>query len=246
MRVRLFVGAVAASLTLVSGALVTSARADTTYNSQVGGGAAGIEAEVSLYSPQLFSGHNYDDTLTLDVVAPRVELDRYGGGQTKAAVNKTVGPVSVRALKASIRGETSGDPFAEATTSLAGVHIPGTDIHALDTYCRWDSAGPPKAHTSVVGAGGFTYAPPPNTTKVIAGLGTLTLNEQHTDNHVIYINDEPADSTTIYVFAAHLHLEHDVAIGYGTSDIILGFTSCDPLRIPALSGLRLTSTQSGG
>jgi hypothetical protein len=97
-----------------------------------------------------------------------------------------------------------------------------------------------------VNANGTPYEPAPNTVVPIPGVGSLTLNEQYTADLYRY-NSTTGDYDVfkvIYVFGAHLRLLAEAEQLYGTADVIIGFTSCDPLVLPNLSGLKLGSTPS--
>ncbi|MEY2399249.1 MAG: hypothetical protein QOJ00_2423 [Actinomycetota bacterium] len=247
MRIRtLITGAVATAL-VGAGLLATSAKAaDDPFDANVGGGVAGIQATVNIYSPTIFNNVNNNDYATLTVVTPRVELGKNGGKKDASVVNKAVGPVSVKAISETIRGNRTGLPYATARSVLTGISIGATKIGALDVNCTWDRDGA-RGSTTLVEANGTKNAPAPNTERVIPGLGTLVLNEQFIDD---YYDENPPDSgvythyQVIYVYGAHLYLTADAQEIYNTADVILGFTSCDPVRLPSLSGLKLGQTST--
>lgn len=250
MKLRSFIASgVALGLIAAGAGLATTANA-AVVDADVGGAAAGIQAIVTAQNFSIFPRLlQNNDMVRLSLVTPRVELGRNGGTHTAAVVNQTVGPVNVRAMRATITGNRQGNPFAEASTSLTGVTIQGTDIRAIQTYCRWDADHEtPVATTTIVGAGGTVQNPAPNTEVDLPGLGTLTLNEQYID-HTMFVSDPTAEggyryAEVIYVFGAHLRLEQEAQDLYGAVDIVLGYTSCDPLVLPNLSGLKLLQTST--
>jgi hypothetical protein len=232
---------------LATGSILTSAKADdTVYDADVGGGVAGIQAIVTAGSPLLNTINK--DYAEVTVVTPRVILPSDGGSFHAGALNKKVGPVSVKALSETISGSRTGIPsFATAESALAGVNIPGTNIAALDVTCTWDRDGAAGA-TTVTDIAGKANKPAPNTSMDVAGLGTLILNEQFFDG--VYRADA-ASSTgytffpqVIFVYGAHLYLSKAAQEQYGVVDVILGFTSCDPVQLPSLSGLKVAQNVS--
>ncbi len=245
-------GAIALAL-VGAGTLATSATADEeVINADVGGGAAGIQAFLLADTPVL----NVVDQDYVEVthVYPRVVLGKDGGNpQAKFAVNQTVGPVKVKSLYQKISGARNGKPaFATAQSLLKGIDIAGTKIGALDVVCTWDRAGA-RGTTTVTDAAGTVYQPAPNTETVIPGIGVLVLNEQYFEG--VYqpdptIPDGPPNygeryfPSVIYVVGAHLFLYADVAETLGVVDIQLGVTSCDPVKLPPLSGLKLGSNDA--
>lgn len=260
MKVRsLLTGAVAVTL-LGVGFIATSARAEETIDADVGGGVAGIQAHLEIGSP-LFNYLN-KDFVEADIVTPRAVLDKDGHAASAGAANRTVGPVNVKAIYEQIRGNRAGHPsFATAESTLTGITIGTTKIQALDVTCTWErnrdqggtSANPARGHTTVVEAGGVVRQPAPNTTRVIPGLGTLVLNEQYIES--TSRRDPSLDTPTnpygyryfpqiIYVYGAHLYLDKAAQGQYGIVDIILGFTSCDPVQLPKLSTVKLGATPS--
>ena len=242
----LLTGAVALAL-VATGSLMTSAHADDeVIDADVGGGVAGIVAEVEIGST-LFHDPLDKDYATISVAVPRAVLPANGGSFTKGAANRTVGPVKVKALWEAISGSRTGVPaFATAQSILTGIEIGATKIRALDVTCTWDLTGP-RGATTVTDINGTQNSPAPNQPPTeIPGLGTLQFNEQFIEGHYIY-HRELDDGTrfpyvfqeTIFVYGAHLILNADASDHYGVADVILGFTSCDPTRLPPLSGIKL-------
>ncbi|MEY2468880.1 MAG: hypothetical protein QOF21_1578 [Actinomycetota bacterium] len=247
----LLTGALALAL-LGGGSVATTARADEApIDADVGGGVAGIVAEVEIGST-LFHDTLDKDYVTVSLVTPRAQLPASGGSFTKGAANKTVGPVKVKALWEAISGSRSGVPaFATGQSILTGVEIGATKIRALDVTCTWDLTGP-RGATTITEVNGTQNNPAPNQPPTeIPGLGTLQFNEQFIEGHYIYHRELDDGTTwpyvwqeTIFVYGAHLILNADASDHYGVVDVILGFTSCDPTRLPPLSGIKLGSNVS--
>jgi hypothetical protein len=245
-----------------TGTLTTGARADDpTYEADVGGGAAGIMATVTLQS-YLLRDLGQQDYTELSVVNPRVVMGDHGGNYAAKAVRQRVGPALVTADEVTVKGNRFGTPYAEATSKLADVSFVNgalkgtTALGAIETHCRWDRSGW-VADTTITNVNGTKNTPAPNTVTEIPGLGKLTLNEQYVQS-VPYLDAEGnyvrsptypnypyyLYAETVYVIGAHLHLFSDVAPinGYTYDDIYLGFTSCDPFVLPNLSGLTRATT----
>jgi hypothetical protein len=248
MRIRILL-ALSAAFSLLGGALLTGpahAAADTAPPRAefVGGGAAGLEIDGYVQSDLISTDADYP----LDL--PAVVLP-YNGSPTELSAElagQTVGPVSAHVLRATTIGNLDGLPYAHSTASVADVAIAGTNIRAVRSECTWDGAGA-RASTQIVDAAGHTYAPKPNTHVFIKNVGTLVLNEQQVENYS-YRSDLP-DAQVITVRAAHLIVDPNPLLAgffntYATLDVSLAFSSCDPLKLPSLSGLKLAAPSSGG
>lgn len=251
MRFRsLITGALALALA-GAGTIATSANAadPEPVDAEVGGGVAALQAKVEVggdvVSTVLNDGNDYARyTLTYG----RAVLGPNGGSREASALNKKIGPVTVRAAYNKISGNRRGTPFATAETNLLGVAINNIKFQALDVTCKWTYADGSSGSTTVIDVNGNATKPAPNTTREIPGLGTLVLNEQFVENS-IYVSDPRLSppyiyQDVLYVYGAHLHLFANAQAIYGVADVILGFTSCDPIKLPALSGLALGSNQT--
>jgi len=241
MKIRTLVSGAIALALVGAGTLATSATADPVIDADVGGGVAGIQAVVRLESSSLINALFDEDIFEYSVVQGRAAIGKNGGKKEVSTVNKTVGPVTVKALSGTVSGKRTGDPYATARTVLAGIDIAGTKIGVLDTTCTWDEAGGARGSTTVTDANGNVNKPAPNSTTEIPGLGTLVLNEQFIETTYIDGAAGPRFMEVIYVFGAHLYLSVDAQELFGAVDVILGFTSCDPIKLPNLSGLKLFS-----
>jgi hypothetical protein len=247
MKVRTLVtGAVALALA-GAGALAPSARADDLVDADVGGGVAALQAAVEIGAPTILQPLKNEDYARYTVVYGRAVLGTNGGSREASAVNKAIGPVSIKAAYNKISGNRRGTPFATAQSTLLGVDINGTKLGTLDVSCTWDYAGGSRGTTVVTDVNGNKTTPEPSSTTEIPGLGKLVLNEQFIQNGE-YVYDSRLDPSfpytfqeQIFVYGAHLRLDAAAADLYGTTDIILGFTSCDPVKLPSLSGLKLGS-----
>ncbi len=251
MKFRTFITGALAIALAGAGAVVTTAHAaDPVPDADVGGGVAGLQATIHVESHTLLQPVVHEDYAEYTVVQGRAVLGVNGGRREASIVNKTVGPVKVKALSGIISGNRRGTPYATAQTVLTGIDISGTKIGVLDTTCIWDEAGGPRGAVTVTDANGNANKPAPNSETVIPGLGTLVLNEQHIESHYIRDNHAPDPlfpyrfMQVIYVYGAHLYLEADAEEIWGTTDVILGFTSCDPVKLPSLSGLKLGTTST--
>ncbi|HVT77002.1 MAG TPA: choice-of-anchor P family protein [Acidimicrobiales bacterium] len=257
-----FLVAAGAALALIAGsAFVSSARADDVPQADVGGGAAGIMADVSLYGQALQSLNpsNRTDGAELTVARPVVTMGKNGGSSTAQIVNTKAVGVSVKAIVETIKGNRRGTPYAQASSTLTDVRgisgaLAGVSLGTITSSCLWNTEGA-QANTVLVDVNGNRTEPAPNEQHVLPGVGTITFNEQYTDT--IYLRDSSGNyipdgegwfvhKDTIFVIGAHIHLEAplDVLEGGTTSDIYLGFTSCDPLVLPSLGGLKLLQTSS--
>ena len=249
MRIRRF-GTIAGAMALLVAGTMQSAHADEVVDYDVGGGVASLQVEVYAQDytllPPLLGGH---DNLTFGRAVEAVIMGKNGRNTTKAVTNKKVGNlVSIKGGYVSIKGYRNGNPFAEGHTLLTGVTIQGTAIKAIETACLWKNGSDPTGSVLITDANGQTYEPAPNTEVPIPGVGTLYLNEQYIDGTYIYNNAGGSSyQQVIYVYGARLHVESDVTesfINNAETDIILGFTSCDPIKLPNLSGLKLGTSSS--
>jgi hypothetical protein len=244
---------------LATGTFVSAARADV-VEADVGGGAAGVIADLTVQSwdlgPTLFKGNDRADYV---VSTPRVVMGKNGGNSSAGALNKVVAGLSVRAASETVKGNRRGTPFAEASSSLVDVHgttgaLAGVSIGALNVHCRWDTTGA-TGETTLVDANGNKTQPAVGETHDLGDLGYITFNEQYTDtvylldangNGILGPDGEYLYAQTLYVIGAHIHLFEplDFINGYSVQDIQLGFTSCDPFVLPSLGGLKLSSTST--
>jgi hypothetical protein len=249
MRIRRLIVAAGAAALLATG--LQTARAEDVVDYDVGGGVAAVVVQVqaqdnNFRSLPAFKGN---DVVTVAKPYDVVILGKNGGTKKLSIVDKKVSNlVSVKAGFVTITGKRNGQPFANGESLLTGLNIKGTDIRALNTKCNWTNGQDPTGSVVVTNANGQTYEPAPNTAVPIPGVGTLFLNEQFVDGEYIY-NDAGGQSyqQVIYVYGARLHVESDLTsalVNHAESDIILGFTSCDPIKLPNLSGLKLSSTST--
>lgn len=248
MKHRLLVTATLAVATVASSLFVSSARADDpVIDADVGGGVAPLIGVVGVGSPILYS-FGQPELYELTSADPQAVLPANGGTFTVSAVDQAVGPVHGRALYGTITGRRDGQPFAEATTSLADVTIGGLKLGTVTTHCRWDTNR--VVASTTIQTGPITAKPSPNTRTVIPGLGTIVRNEQYVDT--IYARDasgaylhNPDGSYKTYatkvVIGVDVYLNADLQQLYGYANVMIGFASCDPLQIPSLSGLKLSS-----
>jgi hypothetical protein len=178
----------------------------------------------------------------------------------KQVLAQKVAGVGVAAAQVSVKGNRFGTPYAEAYTKLVNVSVNGTTLFgALETFCRWDRGGW-VASTTIVDLNGTRYEPTPNTIIELPGIGQLYLNRQY----IGYVPQLNADGSfqrhangqvryaeTIFVMGAHLSTTFD-SQSYdindpdfdNVNDVYLGFTSCDPLQIPPIGGLKLTQSST--
>ena len=244
---------------LATGSLVSGARADD-VQADVGGGAAGVIADLTLQSwdlgPTLFKGN---DTADYVVSTPRVVMGKNGGNFSVGGTNRTVAGLAIHAVNERIKGNRHGTPFAEANSDLVDIHgttgaLAGVSIGALNVHCRWDTTGA-TGETTVVDANGNKTQPAVGETHDLGDLGYITFNEQYTDtvylldangNGILGPDGEYLYAQTLYVIGAHIHLFEplDFINGYAVQDIQLGFTSCDPLKLPPLTGVKLSQTST--
>ncbi|MBA2609162.1 MAG: hypothetical protein H0U92_09505 [Actinobacteria bacterium] len=244
----LITGAIALALVGV-GSLHSPAQADE-FDADVGGGVATIQAVVKAGAPAVLRPVRNADYAQYTVTYGRTVLGSNGGRREASVLNKTVGPVSVKASSNVISGNRNGLPYATAQTVLTGINITGINtagikLGVLDTSCTWDRTGP-RGETTVTDLNGKTNKPAKNSVKNIPGVGYVVFNEQYIQNHYVL---DPATNTykrfeVIFVYGAHLYLYGAAQAVYGTTDIILGFTSCDPVKLPSLSGLQFGSNYS--
>ena len=264
MKSRLLIAASTLAL-LGSMVFVSAAHADDGLEADVGGGAAGIVGDVSLYSYPLSllpRNDNRTDGVELVVSTPRVEMGKRGGSKSAQVLNKTALGLSVRVVSETIKGNRQGNPYAQASSSLVGIRgvsgkLAGFSLGAINVSCLWNRAGA-SGETVVTDVAGNVNKPAANEVHDLPGLGSITFNEQYTDlvpyldaagNYVPDTDGQPyyyLYSETLYVIGAHIHLDVplDVAEGGTVADVYLGFTSCDPLQLPPLSGVKLLQASS--
>lgn len=256
MKVRSLLAAAAAVTTLATGLLTTGANANTDQGVDVGGGSAGIIATVGNQS-YFLRDLDRPDLVTYTVVRPSVVMGKNGGNKKSGPVNQRVGPVTAKVLPVTIKGNRFGTPFAEGTAAVTDVTIGTTKIGTISTYCRWDKDNGAVGHTIVTDVNGQQYRPAEDTAMPIPGVGTLYFNEQ--DTHFIPKKNPDGsfarDATgqviyfqVLYVVGARLLLDTD---RIGDTNFIdakpilevqLAFTSCDPLVLPTIGGLKLLSS----
>ncbi len=228
-----------------------TARADEVVDYDVGGGVAALYVKVHAQDYRLrdLPGLKGNDTVTAGKAYDVVILGKNGGTKKLSIADRKVSNLaSAKAGFVTITGKRNGQPFANGESLLTGVNIKGTDIRAINTKCNWTNGQDPTGSVTITNANGQTYEPAPNTEIPIPGVGTLHLNEQFVDGEYIY-NDAGGQSyqQVIYIYGARLNVGGDVfdpLVNNAQTDIILGFTSCDPVKLPNLSGLKLTQTAS--
>lgn len=235
--------ALAAASALLAAAVVTqSANATDDVDADVGGGAAAVQV-IGAVSSRTLSGLVGAERISYANSTPVVVLGPDGGASRRQIVDQRVGKVArVQGGSVSIIGNRRGTPFAQATTVLTGVTVQGTSIAGITTSCLWDRNNDGVGTTTIVNADGTSYSPEPNTVLDLVGIGSLTLNEQFFDTWPVYNAARGGyyDAQVINVYGAHLRLLPALADLYGMTDVILGFTSCDPVKLPNISGLKLS------
>lgn len=247
MRIRRLIVLLGAAALLTTG--LQTARADEVVDYDVGGGVAAVQVVVRAQDYNLRSLLRGNDELNYSNAPNAVILPKNGGTKTKQISNRRVSNlVSVKNGFVTITGKRNGTPFAAGESLLTNVAIAGTDIRAIHTTCNWSYGKEPTGSVTITNANGQTYEPEPNTEVPIPGVGTLVLNEQFVDGVYIYnAAGQQLYQRVIYIYGARLHLESDATealINQAESDIIVGFTSCDPITLPNLSGLKLVSNAS--
>ncbi len=266
LKLRTLLAGAAALAAVTTGTFASTAQAvdDPTYEADVGGGAAALVATVGVSSWNLYDLGQKDNAL-LTVVTPSVTMGKNGGSFRKQVLAQNVAGVQVTAAQVAVKGNRFGTPYAEASTKLVNVSVTGGTLKgtklfgAIETYCRWDRAGW-VASTTITDLNGDKFEPAPNTIIELPGLGQLYLNRQYL-GYVPQLNADgsyqrdangwPRYAETIFVMGAHLSTTLD-SQNYdindpdfdNVNDVYLGFTSCDPLQLPPLSGLKLTQSST--
>ena len=217
---------------------------------EVGGGATGVTVQVFVGNPIFGEIEDYRTGAMLTLSSPSVILPPGGSAKkTKSALNFNQGGVKASALKVTTVGNLQGNPYAESSASVARLTIPGVDVSAARSDCRWDEANGISASSSVVTAGGEEYAPAPNTVEEIPG-GYVIFNEQGKDELFIGLDASgaPQFREVIWVNAVHAVIDTDENLDPADShvilDVVAGFSSCDPVKLPSLTGLGLTGNSS--
>jgi hypothetical protein len=240
MRFRRTLVVVLAALCALGGALLDNGVASAAAATEVGGGAAAVQ--INVYR----EGGLFDRFPALQqdipIALPVAELPEHGTPVliSRDLVGYDAGVVSAHVLRATTIGNLDGTPFAHSTASIGEVAISGTNIRAISSECTWDtSVGSPVATSTIVDLAGNAYTPAPNTRIDLPLLGGyLMLNEQ--GGHTLR-----SGAQVIWVKGARLHLVRSTNRSYTNTDITLAFSSCDPIVIPGLSGLKLTGGSSG-
>ena len=221
-------------IAVISGSLLNlaPARAEVT---RVGGGAAAVQITYYSQSQRDFLGRLLGEDTPLSL--PFVVLPPAGSAQQSAQLaGQDVSGIGLHLLRATTEGYLTGNPYyAHSTASVADVAIPGTTIAAIRSECTWDVNGA-RASSTIVYANGDVASPPVNTIVPLSGNSYLALNEQYTEI------DPSTGAQVIYVYGAHLYHVRDGGrrnYAYRELDVRVAFSSCDPLNIPSLSGLKL-------
>jgi hypothetical protein len=221
MRNRLLATA-GACLTLV-GAVVAAATPASATVTEVGGGAVGVYEQFTTTQNSNFTTQTY--------AYPEVRLLAGGSpGLTQSAVHVTelAHMVTVDAVSVSTKGNLGGTPFAESSAKLVGVHVAGLDISAIETHCLWNNSGA-SAQTSIVDLAGTRLNLPANTKIPLPG-GYAMINEQVTETF--------DGRTVITVAGVDLYFSNDHGQANTTTrSLRLGYASCDPLKLPSITGL---------
>jgi hypothetical protein len=256
LKLRTFFAGAAAVAVAATGTLVSAAHAEE-VDADVGGGAAALMAVVNYQNYDLADLLDGNDIHELSATFPRVVMGKNGGEFRKQVLRQDAFNVRVTAASATIKGNRRGTPYAEATTTLASVVVrngplASTKLGTIETYCRWDLDGS-RGSTTLIDANGQKTQPAPNTVSEIPGLGTITFNEQYIET--FYLKDASGNyipdgngwfltAEVLYVVGAHIELNAPLLGGNLATDLYLGFTSCDPVKLPPLSGLTAISTPS--
>ncbi|MGW1890635.1 choice-of-anchor P family protein [Streptomyces sp. NPDC002004] len=183
-----------------------------------------VPAHAALPSPQAHAYVVSADAIGSIVAVAPVPVSDYPPGGTTTQVGVNVGPfVSSSTLTAT----TAGDPTAGTSSAAATVEslaanlgpIGSLNLTGVRSSCSATSAGATGSGVIAAGSATVDSLPPvalqanaaPNTVVNLAGLGTLTLNEQTTDaNGVLTVN------------ALHLVLLPQ----FDAADVIVGHVEC--------------------
>jgi hypothetical protein len=213
MAIRKHMAHAACVVLVVVVALLPASTAGAAVDS-VGGGATGVDAEVTLLLQPL---------VTIGPL-PNVTLPSTGGGPfTDSAVSINVpGVLQTGLLSVSAQGGNLGSHagFATASASVANVVALTTLLTAdvISSTCTSNGDGS-VGSTSLVNAviAGTTVAatPLPNSVVNVANVATITLNEQIVTNVV-------GTTSSILVNAVHIELNGILASG----DIVIGQSTC--------------------
>jgi hypothetical protein len=192
--------------------LIAAEAAGATSVALVGGGASGVT--VSVNGPL--------GTVVLAGPTPTVTLPATGGGpftQSLASLN-VPGFLSAGVLTVSTQGTFGPSGFVQSSSNVANLNVGSGAVAAtaVSSQCRIDAAGHTTGSTTLLSATalGATLPvnPAPNTSVAVAGVGTLTLNEQTSTTG-------PGGNRSITVNAVHLHLA-----GLVQGDVIVGQSVC--------------------
>jgi hypothetical protein len=198
--------------------------------SRVGGGASTFEATIH-------SAGSLGSLQPVVVSDPNAVALPEGGSSTPitGSLLGLVPPVlaiqgvSFQAGYVSTVGTLEGPVHAQSSATVTGISISGSSIRTVHTECLWyerTSSG----STTVVDALGQSFMPRPNTRVDIPG-GYIILNEQEKRT------DTVTGAEVITVKGAHVYmLRGGLGIQSVSVDVALAFSSCDPIRIPSLTG----------
>lgn len=173
---------------------------------------------------------------------PSVVLPAGGGGPiTRTAIGATIpGLLTTGVLTATTSGDTAVSHLrtARSSATAANVNLGAGALTATAVSSRCASNGDGSTGSSTLlglaGVAGVGVAPAPNTTVQIAGLGSVTFNEQ-------IVTNVPGSSTTITVNAIHVRLAAGVVLGT-SADIIIGQSRCAAFGPDVLVGAGLPRT----
>jgi hypothetical protein len=219
MRMR---GAVVAVMAAIFAVGLTAAPA-TAEVTAMSGGASGVQVDVTLLGIHTTLAATPNVTLPADGNA--------GVPVTSSVLTVNLpGVLTTGVLNASTVGDdlNSDTGYATSNASVADVNVIAGLVSAdvVASTCTANRDGVTGSTTltdaSVTGIGDLAVSPSPNTKITLAGVATITLNEQT-------VTDTPDGVNAITVNAIHVHLEGVLASG----DIYIGRSVCSVTDVDA-------------
>lgn len=214
----------ALALLLASWAVASMTSPATAEVTAVDGGADGVQVGVTLVG-----------TPTTLAATPTVSLPSDGGGPFTSSLASVdlPGVLSTGVLDTSTEGGNLGSHsgFATSSASVADVDVLAGLVSAdvVASTCTSNGDGSTGSTTltnaSITGFGDLAVSPAPNTEITLAGVATITLNEQTRTDTVGVIS-------TITVTAIHVHLDGLLAGG----DVFIGRSRCEVTGPDVLTG----------
>jgi hypothetical protein len=254
---RRFIGIASAAALIATSFVLARPAVATDEEVDVGGGAAAVSTGAWAFTPTgYYAGLPYN-FYSVDASEPAVAMGTQGGESYSSLASQDLGVVSFDAAQVGVHGNRTGTPYAQAWAHVekATLRVPGAPeltFNSLNADCNWTKDGGASAVASVQQGTleNSTVNPAPNTTVEYPGVGSVTFNEQQLHAQTLWTSTGYRTFDLISVAAVHIHLldsTFDPYFGQDArgGDIYLALASCDPTRLPPISGIGLANVGYG-